>query len=188
MTIEELQTQRLTRVLNQMDGYGEQVVSRNPGANPELARFAFLIGTWRCDARLKREDGSWETLPATWIGRYVLDGYVIMDEFRMTRPTRELIVLGVNIRTYDLTKGAWNLRWLNALDGTWTDLAPAEFGGIRMDGQSISYCFKEPVATHSLTRATYLNISAGHFTWRGERSSDGKLWDEFMVVEAQRSD
>jgi hypothetical protein len=121
------------------------------------------------------------------VGRYVLDGYAIMDEFRMTRPTGELLVLGVNLRAYDVKKRAWTLKWLNALDGTWLDLGPEELGGVEMGGQSISYSFKEPVGAHALTRATYLDISPSHFTWRGERSNDGKAWDEFLVIEAYRS-
>jgi hypothetical protein len=159
----------------------------NPSAAPELSRFAFLIGRWRYDARLKREDGSWETLQATWVGRYVLDGYAIMEEYRMTRPTGELLVLGMNLRSYDVKKKAWTMKWLNALGGTWVDLGPEELGGVRMDEKSISYSYKEPVGAHALTRSTYFNISESHFTWRGERSSDGKAWEEFLVIEAHRT-
>ncbi len=32
------------------------------------------------------------------------------------------------------------------------------------------------------------NISKTHFTWRGEKSDDGKAWSEFVVVEAYRSE
>jgi hypothetical protein len=170
-----------------MDRYQSDYGSPNPNAPPELSRFAFLIGSWRCDARLKGEDGSWEPLEASWVGRYVLDGYAIMDEFRMTRPTGELLVLGANLRAYDVKNEAWTLKWLNALDGTWVDLGPEELGGVQIDGHSISYAFEEPVGPHALTRATYLDISPNHFTWRGERSSDGKAWEEFLVIEAHRS-
>lgn len=167
----------------------EEVYGRpNRNAHPELSRFAFLIGRWRCDVRLKREDGSWEPLEASWVGRYVLDGYAIMDEFSMTRPTGELLVLGVNLRAYDVKREAWTLKWLNALDGTWVDLGPEELGGIKTDGQSISYSFEEHLGAHALTRATYLDISPSHFTWRGEKSSDGRVWEEFLVIEAHRSD
>ena len=64
---------------------------------------------------------------------------------------------------------------------------PEELGGVTFDGQSIIYAFKEPVAAHAYTRATYTNISEKHFTWRGEKSDDGKTWNEFMVVEVYRS-
>jgi hypothetical protein len=93
----------------------------------------------------------------------------------------------MNVRTYDAAKQRWNIKWLDALAGTWVDLGPEELGGIRFDSQSIIYAFKEPMATHAYTRATYTNISADHFTWRGEKSDDGKAWSEFMVVEAYRA-
>lgn len=158
----------------------------NTNAPPELTRFAFLIGKWRCDVKLKRVEGTWENLKATWEGRYILDGYAIADEYRMTTLAGELLVFGINLRTYDAKEKAWNMKWLNALAGTWVDLGPEDLGGVRADEKSVSYSMKEPVARHALTRATYTNISKNHFTWRGERSDDGKAWEEFLIVEAYR--
>jgi hypothetical protein len=158
----------------------------NPSAPPELSRFAFLIGKWQCDVKLKREDGTWEGLKATWEGRYILDGYVIADEYRMTTTAGELLVLGTNFRSYDAKNKTWNMKWLNALAGSWVDLGPKELGGVKGDEKAITYVMKEPVATHTLTRATYTNISADHFTWRGDRSNDGKTWEEFLIIEAYR--
>jgi hypothetical protein len=160
----------------------------NPHAPQELSRFGFLVGTWRCEARLKLESGSWETLQGTWVGRYELDGYVILDEFRMSRTTGELLVLGLNVRAYDVNKKTWTMKWLNALGGSWTDLGTDELGGVKMGENSVTYAIKEPLATHALTRATYCDISDTHFTWRGERSSDGSTWEEFLVIEANRTD
>jgi hypothetical protein len=40
----------------------------------------------------------------------------------MTDSSGKLIVLGMNFRTYDAGKQIWNTKWLNALEGTWTDL------------------------------------------------------------------
>ena len=64
---------------------------------------------------------------------------------------------------------------------------PEELGGVSFDGQSIIYAFREPVAAHAYTRATYTNISEQHFRWRGEKSDDGNAWSEFMVVEVYRT-
>lgn len=126
----------------------------NPNAPRELSHFAFLVGKWRGEAKLKREDGTWEDPQALWEGRYILDGYVIADEYRMTTPAGELLVLGINLRSYDARKKAWNLKWLNALAGTWTDLGPDELGGVVADAKTITYRMKEPVARHAFTRAT----------------------------------
>jgi hypothetical protein len=171
-----------------MDHVEREFGKPNPNAPAELARFAFLIGSWRCEAKVKSADGEWQAFQATWLGRYILDGYVIADEYRMTDSSGELVVLGVNLRTYDATKQTWNIKWLQALAGTWTDLGPGELGGVTFDGQSVIYAFKEPMVAHAYTRATYTNISATHFTWRGESSNDGDAWNEFMVIEAYRTE
>jgi hypothetical protein len=158
----------------------------NPDASTALSRFAFLVGRWQCEAKVRLDNGEWQTFRAGWLGRFILDGYAIADEYRMTGSSGELIVLGMNFRAYDAVNKTWNMKWLNALDGTWVDLGPEEFGGVRFDGPSIIYVLKEPVASHAYTRATYTGISRTHFTWRGEKSDDGKAWSEFMVVEAYR--
>ena len=74
-------------------------------------------------------------------------------------------------------RAGWNL----------VDLAPEELGGVRFDGQSIIYAFKEQVPAHAYTRAAYTNISETHFTWRVEKSDDEKAGSKFMVAEAFRS-
>ena len=99
------------------------------------------------------------------------------------------LVLGTNFRTYDSAKRSWNIKWLNALEGTWTDLTSEDFGGTRFEGKSVTYSFKsERGAQWPFTRATYTSISKTHFTWRGEGSADAKTWTEFMLVECYRSD
>ncbi len=170
-----------------MDPFEQEFGKANPNAPSALSRFAFLIGSWRCAAKVRLATGEWQVLQATWVGRFVLDGYAIADEYRMTGAAGELIVLGMNLRAYDATRQAWNIKWLNALAGAWVDLGPEDLGGVTFEGKSIRYAFKEPVAGHAFTRATYTNISEEHFTWRGEKSDDGKTWREFMMVEADRS-
>lgn len=182
---------RLTRAPVEEDSRAmkrvEQEYGRpNPSAPPELSQFAFLVGKWRCDAKLKRHDGTWENLKATWEGRFILDGYAIAEEYRMTTQIGELLVLGINIRSYDAKRKTWGMKWLNALAGNWVDLGPEELGGVKVDEKSITYSYKEPSGPHAYTRSTYLNISQNHFTWRGEKSNDGKEWEEFLVIEVYR--
>ena len=169
-----------------MDQMGQEFGQANFNAPAELSRFAFLIGRWRCEARVKLANGDWQTFAATWIGRFILDGYVIADEYRMTSPSGELIVMGVNIRSFDAAKRLWNVKWLNALTGTWLDLGPEKLGGVSFAGQSVSYVFQEPMGDHKFTRATYTSVSSSRFSWQGEQSADGKAWSEFMMLEAYR--
>ncbi|HEV2577984.1 MAG TPA: hypothetical protein VGU25_12310 [Acidobacteriaceae bacterium] len=155
-------------------------------APSELQRFAFLVGRYRCQAELKLPAEESQRFDALWEGRWALDGHAIVDEYRMFGANGETLVLGVNIRAYDVAKKQWNIKWLDALLGRWTDLGSQELGGVHFEGASVSYQFREPMVGHTFTRATYTDISDQHFTWRGESSEDGKEWTEFMVVECER--
>jgi hypothetical protein len=171
-----------------MEQNEQRVDKPNPNAPAELSRFAFLIGRWRFDAKFKSANGEWQAFHGTWLGHYILNGYAIADEYRMIGSSGELLVLGMNFRIYDSARQVWNIKWLNALEGTWTDLTSEEFGGARFEGQSVTYAFKaERGAQWPFTRATYTDISKSHFSWRGEKSEDAKTWTEFMVVECYRS-
>ena len=64
------------------------------------------------------------------------------------------------------------------------DLGPEELGGVAFNGPSIIYAFKKPVAARAYTGATYTNISEKQFTWRGQRSDDGKTFIEAGKVMA----
>lgn len=159
----------------------------SPQAPAELARFAFLIGNWKGEAKIQTALGDVQTYAVTWLGRFILDGYAIADEYRMTDSSGKLVVLGMNFRSFDAASQSWNIKWLNALTGTWMNLVSEELGGIRFHGQSITYAFKEFAPGHAYTRATYTSHSPTHFTWKGEQSSDAKSWSDFMVVECYRS-
>jgi hypothetical protein len=172
-----------------MHQLNQQFGTLNPNAPAELSQFAFLIGNWNFQAKVNMPDGQSHPFKGTWRGRYILDGYAISDEYRMTDLSGKLIVLGLNLRSYDANKQAWNIKWLNALAGTWTTLAPSGLGAVRSDGQSMIYAFKEtaPVdSAHVYTRATYRNVSETRFTWTGEKSADGNAWSEFMVVDCEK--
>ena len=169
-----------------MQGDEKNYGKLHPNAPAELGRWEFLIGKRTGGAKLKLDDGTWQTLKVSWEGRYILDGYAIEDDYRMWTSTGELVVLGRNLRAYDAKKRAWNMKWVNALTGTWTDLGDPKRGGVHVDETSIWYILDETLANHGLTRATYTNISPDHFTWRGERSNDGKIWEEFLVVDVRR--
>ena len=94
-----------------MDPVDQKLGKPNPNAPAALSRFAFLIGRWRCEARVRSASGEWETLQATWLGRFILDGYAIADEYRMTGSSGEPIVLGMNLRTYDASRQMWNIKF-----------------------------------------------------------------------------
>ena len=132
-----------------------------------------------------------------------LDGYVIADEYRMTNQTGEVIVHGMNFRTYSVERKTWVIRWLSATGSFWLELGPEELGGVRVSPKTITFNFVDAFAPDAakeaerigiqsqptLTRVTFSHISESHFTWTGERSLDqGKTWAEFIVVEGHRTE
>jgi hypothetical protein len=76
-----------------MDQIEQEFGKRNPNAPAALSRFEFLIGRWRCEAKIRLANGEWQILPAMWLGRVILDGYAIADEYRMAGSAGELMVL-----------------------------------------------------------------------------------------------
>jgi hypothetical protein len=57
----------------------------NPNPLAALSRFAFLIGRWRCDAKVKLAGGEWQNFQAAWLGRCILDDHSIAD-LQLLRP------------------------------------------------------------------------------------------------------
>ena len=157
----------------------------NPAAPAELSQFAFLLGSWRCEEKSKNAAGEWQTLKANWDARYILDGYVIADEYRTLGPDGTLIRLGATYRSYNADKHKWMMKWHDALKSTWLDLGPDDLGGVQVNGDRIT--FKHHVDPGGVLRATFADITQQRFTWRGELSLDGgTTWEEVMVIEAQR--
>ncbi len=167
---------------------GQTSEAINAHAPQELSHFAFLIGSWQCAARLQSANGRWEELRAQWRGQFILDGYAIADEYRMMNGAGDLVVLGMNFRTFDPSSGKWTIKWLDARNGIWTDLVSSDLGGVLISDQSITYTFKEPSAGHLFTRASYIKLSRDHFTWLGEKSNDRKAWSKFLIVECSRQE
>ena len=160
----------------------------NPKAPPELSQFAFIIGEWRCDVRVKGEDGTWQTYQATWVGRYILDGYVIADEYRMANQAGELLVHGMNFRSYSVEKKTWIMRWLDGTRSFWVELGPEELGGVRVNPETITFNLIDRFAPDAISRVTFANMSADRFTWREEKSLDkGRTWTELVAIEAHRN-
>ena len=62
--------------------YGE----RNAHAPDGLSAFAFLVGKWEGMGKVRLADGKSAEFAVFWIGRYVLDGMAIADEFHLLAP------------------------------------------------------------------------------------------------------
>ena len=158
----------------------------NPDAPRELEEFAFLIGEWRCDIRIRAADDGYETHEGSLVARYTLDGYAIVDEFRQIGPSGELVRFGATYRSYNKDTRAWVMRWHDALNSTWLELGPEDLGGVHVEDDSIT--FKHRYPPNGLVRIRFSNISADRFTWSADLSTDdGVTWTgSVMVMKASR--
>jgi len=165
-------------------------------APAELQKFAFLIGRWRCESRVKMPDGTLRTSRAEWLGRFLLDGHAIADEYRQWGPDGTLEQLGQNVRSYSRARRRFVLRWYDALAATWLELAPEDLGDVEFTDTSVTYLHRVPpgpVAVlfppDALFRVRYEDISELGFTWRAAVSKDGgRTWDEVQVIGATREE
>lgn len=170
------------------DGFGE----RHP--NAPLSAFDFLIGEWKCESRVKGADGEYRTYPATWVGRYILDGHVIADEFRQFDANGNVTQLGTTYRSYNTERGVWVMKWLDTLNSTWLDLGPQELGGVDVTDTSVVFKHHLPEGPvrdvfpeQTIFRITFHDISRDSFSWKAEVSTDeGVSWRQVQVIEARR--
>jgi|GEM_PF-3329551 hypothetical protein len=158
----------------------------NPAAPSQLTAFSFLVGDWTCDVRLRQADGSFIHWSAEWIGRYILEGYAIMDQYKMLDTTGKLVVSGFNIRSFNSKTNSWNMKWFEALTSTWLDLGPQQLGGVEISESSIT--FKTQYAPDEIQRIKFFNISKAHFDWKADISNDnGRVWkDSDILISAHR--
>ena len=98
-----------------------------------------------------------------------------------------LIMLGMNYRAYNEANGSWNMKWLEALSGTWLELGPPWLGGVQTSGGTIEYLSEiEPGELH---RIRFSGITDTTFTWSVDVSDDeGRSWrDSVMVIRARHT-
>jgi hypothetical protein len=149
--------------------YGE----RSASAPKELAAFSFLVGKWEGMAKNEHPDGTPAEVPVTWIGRYVLDGTAIADEFHSSTPDGSPY-LGITLRQYDASKKAWIVEYLDVSGSFLRTQVSATSGSVTVDGKNVVVITEAP---DTWIRETYRVESHDHFTYGMELSNDrGRTW------------
>ncbi len=104
----------------------------HPGAPKELEQYDFIIGNYTVKIRVWTGEGwSEQFQKARWIGRYILQGRAVMEEwFPFDPEDKPDTPGGVNIRMYDPEEGLWKLMWMHT-----ENLVPTELRSqIKDDG------------------------------------------------------
>ena len=151
----------------------------NAAAPPELATFAFLVGTWSGTARARDAEGQSTEYQFDWIGRYALDGRAIADEMRMSAAEGGAIQ-GMSLRYFDRDAQSWVVEFLNFNRAFLRQQVNSTKGSVTREGNRITV---HQGAPGGQGREVYTLVAADHFTYSMDRSQDGgQTWDEGIVL------
>lgn len=145
----------------------------------EMETFSFMIGARDC-VGVWRRDGVEQSFKASWRGQFLLDGNLIVEEYKAWFPGGEVFVAGVNTRMFDAKNHRWSTWWRSAIDDVEFELGQPAFSETPDGGRDIVFINGEG---DDLQRATYHVTSDGRLTWTGDASADsGVTWDERVMV------
>ena len=133
------------------------------------SQFDFLVGDWTWTGIWQLPSGEIQG-NGTWSGRSALGGYGITDEWRiLDGPGGEPIYLGASTRYFNPVANEWQLKFVNAATGEWSD-QHAEW----RDGEMNVWWSGETAGGQAFEmRVRYYDISRDGFKWQGDRSFDG---------------
>jgi hypothetical protein len=154
--------------------YGE----RNARAPEELNLFSFLVGKWNGTGKTRAADGKQVQFELNWIGRYILDGMAIADEFHSLAPDGKPY-LGVSLRHFDAKQGSWVVEYLNVSNSFLRRQVNPRSGSVSRDAGAIVVISEDgPTRIREHYRVTDQN----HFTYSTDLSRDaGKSWDPVLI-------
>ncbi len=160
--------------VKQITPYGEM----NPDSPNELKIFSFLIGKWQGTARVKLDGGKFAEVPVSWIGRYILDGTAIEDEFHSTAPGGGPY-LGISLRQYDTKRKTWIIEYLNVSNSFLRRQVNGGSGSVAVEGPSVTVISGAP---DSMSRERYRVVDHDNFVYRLDASNDGgSNWNEGQI-------
>ncbi len=166
--------------------WAEDFGSPHPDAPPELLEFGFLVGPWNCEIEWPQADGSRGKGVGTWIGRWMMDGWAIRDDFRdgFYEGFR-----ATTFRSWDARERAWRGFWLDGRSGAWSRPLVEESTqrGLRLR-TSMSTANADGQSIEVEMRYHFHEIAERNFSWRQDTSVDGGVtWKEATTtIECER--
>jgi hypothetical protein len=163
-----------------------EVARYSKGATPETRQFDFLIGDWTIDGTRFRPDGSVLTAyKGIWSARYLNEGRMVLDDFKVLAPTGAVISSFVTLRTYCELTARWEMQGLAALQPA----MPVEWYGHWKDGEMLLEAVgKNPRGDTVRTAIRFFDIQPRRFSWESKMSADeGQTWMRMASLEAIRA-
>jgi hypothetical protein len=141
--------------------------------------FDYLLGDWEFTNLSKQ----WGKGHGFWSAVRLEDG-TILDQYRVTGDKGETYTETISVRSFNTRKGEWELVSLQEGSGV-RDLGTAHRAG---DEMRIEQTFGASSPHPQIWRIRYHDITADHFLWDADCSSDGgKTWEkECLHIDARR--
>jgi hypothetical protein len=150
--------------------YGE----KNAQAPDQLNLFSFLVGKWKGTGTTKLSDGSQAHFELTWIGRYILNGMAIADEFHSLTPDGKPY-LGISIRQFDTKHDSWIIEYLNVSNSFIRRQVNPQSGSVTLDAATVVVISEDG---QTKIREYYRVPDHNHFIYSTDMSHDGgRSWD-----------
>lgn len=156
----------------------------NPNAPPETEQFGRLVGAWDCTIANLNADGSWSTNQATWIWKYILDGYAIQDHWLnpvdLEKNPQGRDLYGTNLRIFNPQLKIWQNAWLengnNSMSGIW-EAKLKDDGSIHMYDETGDW------------RIKFYNITEDSFDWQWDfKQEDGMMLTSVIIQGKRRNE
>jgi hypothetical protein len=152
---------------------------RNAQAPSQLNLFSFLVGKWNGAGRTRLPDGSYAQFEGvTWIGRYILNGMAIADEFHSLAPDGKPY-LGISLRHFDTKHDSWTIEYLNVSNSFIRRQVNPQSGSVSLDAGTIVVISDDG---QTKIRENYRVADQNHFTYSTDMSRDGgRSWDPVLI-------
>lgn len=166
----------------------------DPQAPRETEAFGRLVGIWRAEQELRRQDGSWVvSAPAYWVWKYAPGGFAVQDLWYQSANALPVYLehlghdyLLTALRIYEASAGAWRVAWAANGGGK----GPGDdFGIFEADETDGRIVMRSEVSSgDSMSQRIFFHsFEEDSFQWTSELSSDGgETWDAIMRVTARR--
>ena len=153
-------------------------VQKNAQAPSQLNLFSFLVGKWKGAGKTRLADGSHAQWELTWIGRYILNGMAIADEFHSLAPDGSPY-LGISLRHFDTKHDSWVIEYLNVSNSFLRRQVNPQSGSVSLDAGAIVVISEDG---QTRIREHYRVADQNHFSYRMDMSRDeGRTWDPVLI-------
>lgn len=151
----------------------------NGQAPARLRLFSFLVGTWKGTGEVSLPDGKTARFAVSWIGRYVLNGMAVADEFHSETPDGKPY-LGISLRCFDIRHDSWIIEYINVSNSFIRRQVNPTSGSVRQREDNTVVVISEDGSRR--IRENYQLLDPNHFTYSTDASADsGRSWGEVSL-------